>query len=163
MSLLLNPLIACIAAGNSCVLKPSEVSVSTSGLLARLIPGYLDPEAVCVVEGAVPESTALLGHQWDLIFYTGSTAVGRIVHAAAAKHLTPVVLELGGKCPAIIDDRVDLSTAVKRIIWGKFSLNMGQTCVCPDYVLCSRTMHSRVVQAMKQTLVDFYTESPKCT
>ena len=161
VTLLLNPLIACVAAGNCAVLKPSEVSVATSALLAQLIPRYLDKEAIRVVEGAIPESTALLKQRWDMIFYTGSTMVGKIVHAAAAKHLTPVVLELGGKCPVIVADDASVSRVAKRVLWAKFSLNMGQSCLSPDYVLCTPSMLPRLLTEFKKVLEEFYTAEPK--
>lgn len=134
LMLLLSPLVGALAAGNAVVLKPSEVSSETSQALAALIPAYLDPRGVAVVEGAVKETTWLLDQRWDHIFYTGNGKVGRIVMAAAAKNLTPVTLELGGKSPLYIDETVDLEAAAERIAWAKF-LNAGQTCVAPDYVL----------------------------
>jgi aldehyde dehydrogenase (NAD+) len=134
VQLTLAPLVGALAAGNCVVIKPSELAERTSATLARLLPRYLDSDAVAVVEGAVPETTALLEQRFDHIFYTGSAAVGRIVMTAAARHLTPVVLELGGKNPAVVEPGVDLAAAARRIVWGKF-LNAGQTCVAPDYVL----------------------------
>ncbi|WP_017586285.1 aldehyde dehydrogenase family protein [Nocardiopsis ganjiahuensis] len=134
VNLALSPLVGAIAAGNSAVVKPSELSPATSGALADLIPRYLDPEAIAVVEGGVTESTALLEERFDHIFYTGNAAVARIVMAAAVKHLTPVTLELGGKSPAIVEPGVDLATTARRLAWGKYT-NAGQTCVAPDYVL----------------------------
>jgi len=163
VSLLLNPLIACVAAGNVAVIKPSEVSATTSALVSRLLPKYVDNEAIRVVEGAVAEATALLAQEWDHIFYTGSTAVGKIVHAAAAKHLTPVTLELGGKCPCIVADDANLDKMGKRVTWAKFSLNMGQSCISPDYVLCTERMKPKVLAALKKSVAAFYTDRPKGT
>ncbi|WP_216586254.1 aldehyde dehydrogenase family protein [Streptomyces brasiliscabiei] len=134
LNLALAPLIGALAAGNCVVLKPSEVAPATSAVLAHWLPRVLDPQAVAVVEGGVPETTALLDQRIDHIFYTGNGTVGRIVMAAAARHLTPVTLELGGKSPAVVEPGADLATAARRIAWGKF-VNAGQTCVAPDYVL----------------------------
>lgn len=132
--LLLAPVVGALAAGNAVVAKPSELSPATSAALARLLPAYLDTDAVAVVEGGVPETTALLAERFDHIFYTGNGTVGRIVMRAAAEHLTPVTLELGGKSPAFVDRDTDLAVVAKRLAHGKF-LNAGQTCVAPDYVL----------------------------
>ncbi|WP_225833641.1 aldehyde dehydrogenase family protein [Streptomyces sp. NK08204] len=132
--LLLAPLVGALASGNAVVAKPSELAPVTSATLARLIPAYLDTDAVAVVEGGVPETTALLAERFDHIFYTGNATVGRIVMRAAAEHLTPVTLELGGKSPAFVDRGTDLAVVADRLARGKF-LNAGQTCVAPDYVL----------------------------
>ncbi|NEE22999.1 aldehyde dehydrogenase family protein [Streptomyces sp. SID7499] len=132
--LLLAPVVGALAAGNAVVAKPSELAPATSAALARLLPAYLDADAVAVVEGGVPETTALLAERFDHIFYTGNGTVGRIVLRAAAEHLTPVTLELGGKSPAFVDRDTDLAVVAERLAAGKF-LNAGQTCVAPDYVL----------------------------
>ncbi|MEV4555492.1 aldehyde dehydrogenase family protein [Kitasatospora sp. NPDC049285] len=134
LQLALAPLIGALAAGNCAVVKPSELAPATSAALAHWLPRALDPQAVAVVEGGVPETTALLEQRFDHVFYTGNGAVGRIVMTAAARHLTPVTLELGGKSPAVVEPGADLATAARRIAWGKF-MNAGQTCVAPDYVL----------------------------
>ncbi|MBP1327141.1 aldehyde dehydrogenase (NAD+) [Leucobacter exalbidus] len=134
LMLALSPLVGAIAAGNAVIVKPSELAPATSALLARLLPEALDRRAIAVVEGAVETTTALLSEKFDHIFYTGSGKVGRIVARAAAEHLTPITLELGGKSPAYVDRTVPLADAAKRIVWGKF-MNAGQTCVAPDYVL----------------------------
>ncbi|MFE3682420.1 aldehyde dehydrogenase family protein [Streptomyces sp. NPDC059095] len=134
VQLLLTPLLGALASGNAVVVKPSEMAPATSSALARLLPRHLDTDAVAVVEGAVPETTALLAERFDHIFYTGNGTVGRIVMRAAAEHLTPVTLELGGKSPAFVDRGADLSVVADRLVRGKF-LNAGQTCVAPDYVL----------------------------
>ncbi|MGW8333624.1 aldehyde dehydrogenase family protein [Streptomyces sp. NPDC055808] len=134
VQLLLTPLLGALASGNAVVVKPSELAPAASAALARLLPRYLDTAAVAVVEGAVPETTALLAERFDHIFYTGNGTVGRIVMRAAAEHLTPVTLELGGKSPAFVDRGADLSVVADRLVRGKF-LNAGQTCVAPDYVL----------------------------
>ncbi|MBL1108963.1 aldehyde dehydrogenase family protein [Streptomyces sp. 5-8] len=132
--LLLAPMVGALASGNAVVAKPSELAPATSAALAELIPAYLDTEAVAVVEGGVPETTALLAERFDHVFYTGNGTVGRIVMRAAAEHLTPVTLELGGKSPVFVDRGTDLDAVADRLAHGKF-LNAGQTCVAPDYVL----------------------------
>jgi aldehyde dehydrogenase (NAD+) len=132
ISLSLAPLVAAIAGGNSAVLKFSEVTPHTSAYLADTLPRYLDKNAFQFINGEVAETTELLEQRFDMIFYTGNTLVGRIIHKAANKNLTPVILELGGKSPVIVDENVDIKVAAKRIIWGK-CINSGQTCVAPDY------------------------------
>ncbi|HXY90990.1 MAG TPA: aldehyde dehydrogenase family protein, partial [Acidimicrobiia bacterium] len=132
--LLLWPVLGAIAAGNCVVGKPSELTPRTSAAIAALADRYLDPAAVAVVEGGVAETQALLAERFDHIFYTGNGRVGRLVMEAAARHLTPVTLELGGKSPAIVAADADLEVAARRIAWGKF-LNAGQTCIAPDYAL----------------------------
>jgi aldehyde dehydrogenase (NAD+) len=134
LQLLLTPVLGALAAGNAVVAKPSELAPATSAVLARLLPQYLDTDAVAVVEGGIPETTALLAERFDHIFFTGNGTVGRIVMRAAAEHLTPVALELGGKSPAFVDRDADLAVVADRLARGKF-LNAGQTCVAPDYVL----------------------------
>lgn len=160
VQLVVQPLVAALAAGNCAVVKPSEVSPHTSHTLARWIPDYLDAEAVAVVEGGVPETTALLAERFDHILYTGNGRVGRIVMSAAAKHLTPVTLELGGKSPCIVDADVDIDVAARRIVHGKF-LNAGQTCIAPDYVLVHESREEELLEGMKRTLQEFYGENPK--
>lgn len=149
VQLTLAPLIPAIAAGNCAILKPSEVTPHTSKMLANLVPRYLDRDAFAVVEGAVPETTALLEQRFDHIFYTGGAAVGRIVMRAAAEHLTPVTLELGGKSPAIIDRDADLESAARRIAWGK-ALNAGQTCIAPDYVLVGPGQKDELIEKLRE-------------
>ena len=134
LMLTLSPLIAAIAGGNAAVVKPSEVAPATADVIARLLPEYLDRDAFSVVLGARPETTALLEQQWDHIFFTGGTAVAKVVMTAAAKNLTPVVLELGGKSPTIVHSSADLRVAARRIAQGRWN-NAGQTCTAPDYVL----------------------------
>jgi aldehyde dehydrogenase (NAD+) len=158
--LCVGPLVGALAAGNAAVLKPSEVAPHTSALIAKRIPQYFDPSAVKVVEGGVAETTALLEERWDHIFYTGNGSVGRIVMAAAAKHLTPVTLELGGKSPTYVDASADLDVAARRICWGKFS-NAGQTCVAPDYILAHAAIHDGLIQRLRSTIRDFYGADPK--
>ncbi|KAG6865231.1 hypothetical protein C0991_004289 [Blastosporella zonata] len=164
--LTVGPLAAAIAAGNAIAIKPSESSAVTSALLAELIPKYLDADLVRVVNGSVAESTKLLELQWDhsepLQPYerpaTGGFRVGQIVAAAAVKYLTPCTLELGGKSPVIIDPECDLPTAARRILWGK-TVNAGQTCVAPDYVLVPRSFQDKFVAALETAHKSFYPES----
>jgi aldehyde dehydrogenase (NAD+) len=158
--LVIAPLVGALSAGNCVLIKPSEVAPATSSLVARWLPEYVDPECVKVVEGAVPETTALLAERFDHIFYTGNGAVGRVVMEAAAKHLTPVTLELGGKSPCFVDRDVDLDVAVKRIVWGKF-YNAGQTCVAPDYLLVHEAVLASTLTRLKETIREFYGEDPK--
>lgn len=158
--LTMGPLIGALAAGNCAIVKPSEVAPATSALLARLLPRYLDADCVKVVEGAVAETTALLEQRFDHIFYTGNGTVGRIVMRAAAEHLTPVTLELGGKSPCIVDERIKLATTARRIVWGKF-WNAGQTCVAPDYILAHERVHDELVAAMRAVIEEFYGADPQ--
>lgn len=125
-----------IAGGNCVVVKPSELAPASAKVVEKLILQYLDRKCFAVYQGAVQETQQLLARQWDKIFFTGSTRVGKIIMEAASKHLTDVCLELGGKSPVYIDESVeDIKLAVKRILWGKFA-NAGQTCIAPDYILC---------------------------
>ena len=158
--LTLAPLVGALAAGNTAVLKPSESAPASSALIAELVPHYLDERVVQVVEGAVEETTTLLAEQFDHIIYTGGAAVGRIVMRAAAEHLTPVTLELGGKSPAIVAADADIDVAARRITWGRFT-NAGQTCVAPDYVLVARAVEDRFLGAVLRSVHDFYGENPK--
>lgn len=142
VQLLLAPAVAALAAGNAVALKPSELAPATSAVLAELVPRHLDPEAVAVVEGGVDVTTDLLAQPWDHILFTGSTRVGQVVMEAAAKHLTPVTLELGGKSPTLIAADADLEVAARRVAWGKY-MNAGQTCIAPDYVLVEEAVADR--------------------
>ncbi|KAG9458843.1 hypothetical protein H6P81_003351 [Aristolochia fimbriata] len=156
----LDPVIGAIAAGNAVVLKPSEVAPATSTLLARILPRYVDSSAVRVVEGSVSATSLLLDQQWDKIFYTGNATIGQIVMSAAAKHLTPVVLELGGKSPVVVDPNTNLEVTVKRIASGKWGCNNGQTCVSPDYIITTKSFAPKLIEALKQTLENFYGNDP---
>lgn len=157
--LLLGPLAGALAAGNTVVLKPSELAPATSALLARLVPSYLDRRAVAVVEGAAEATTELLGQHWDHIFYTGGERVGRIVAHAAAEHLTPVTLELGGKSPAVVCDG-NFAAIARRIAHGKF-MNAGQTCVAPDYVLAVGEHAAQELEKhLPQVIASFYGKDP---
>ncbi|KAI0776646.1 NAD-aldehyde dehydrogenase [Trametes elegans] len=151
----LGPLASVIAAGDAAVLKPSEQTPATSALLAELIPKYLDHELYHVVNGGVAENTKLLELKWDHILYIGNGRVGRIIATAAAKHLTPVTLELGGKNPVVIDPKVDLDMTTRRLLWGRFT-NAGQICVCPDYVLVPEDFQDTLVDALKREYHKFY-------
>ncbi|KAG6721454.1 hypothetical protein I3842_03G112400 [Carya illinoinensis] len=159
-SLSLDPVIGAISAGNAVVLKPSEIAPATSLLLSKLVEEYLDKSAIRVVEGAVDETTALLEQKWDKILYTGSARVGRIVMAAAAKHLTPVTLELGGKCPAVVDSNIDLKVAVRRIIAGKWALNNGQACIDVDYIITTKDFAPKLINSLKYELEQFFGKDP---
>ncbi|MET8979640.1 aldehyde dehydrogenase family protein [Streptomyces sp. NPDC004539] len=158
--LLLAPLVGALAAGNAVVVKPSELAPATSAALARLLPAYLDTDAVAVVEGGIPETTALLAEKFDHIFYTGNGAVGRIVLRAAAEHLTPVTLELGGKSPAFVDSTADLKTVAGRLARGKF-LNAGQTCVAPDYVLTDPATAAALEPLLASAVEETYGADPQ--
>ncbi len=160
VQLAMAPLAAAIAAGNAAVVKPSEVTPHVSSALAELLPRYLDPECFAVALGGVPETQALLTERWDHIFYTGNGRVGRIVMAAAAKHLTPVTLELGGKSPCLVDAECNLDIAARRIVWGKF-LNCGQTCVAPDYILVHASRENELIERLVHHLRAFYGEDPQ--
>lgn len=159
LMLLLTPMAAALAAGNAVVAKPSELAPATSAALARLVPQYLDDRAVAVVEGGPDETTELLAEAWDHILYTGNGRVGRIVLEAAAKHLTPVTLELGGKTPTLVDQHVDLTVAARRIAWGKF-LNAGQSCLAPDYVLVHEAVEEQLLDKLAEAVKDFYGPDP---
>lgn len=158
--LIFAPLVAAIAAGNCAVLKPSELAPATSALIAELVPRYLDASCFSVVEGAVEETTALLRERFDHILYTGGGHVGRIVMTAAAKHLTPVTLELGGKSPCVILEDANMEIAARRLAWGKF-MNAGQTCIAPDYVLTDRQTRDRLLPLLQEYLAEMYGENPQ--
>lgn len=158
--LALQPLLAALAAGNCAVLKPSELTVHTSALLAGLIPKYFTKDLVQVIEGGVEETTTLLEQKFDKIFFTGSTAVGKIVHQAAAKNLTPVVLELGGKSPCVITPSTNISLAAKRIAYAKF-VNAGQTCIAPDFIFIHPSVEKEFIAEMQKFLIDFYGKDPE--
>ncbi|XP_043720379.1 aldehyde dehydrogenase family 3 member H1-like [Telopea speciosissima] len=158
--LAIDPVIGAIASGNSVVLKPSEIAPATSSLFGKYLEEYVDNSAIRVVEGAINETTALLEQKWDKLFYTGNGKVGRIIMAAAAKHLTPVVLELGGKSPAVVDSNINLVVAARRIVSGKWGSNNGQTCVSPDYVITTKTFAPTLIDALKHALEEFFGKDP---
>lgn len=153
-SLTLIPLVSAMAAGNTALIKPSELPENTMYAMAGIINANFPSYYIYVVEGGVPETTELLKLPYDKIFFTGSPRVGKIVYEAAARNLTPVTLELGGKSPAIVTASADLEVAAKRIVWGKF-LNAGQTCVAPDYLLVEESVKPRLIELIKQKLDAF--------
>nr|XP_036858376.1 aldehyde dehydrogenase family 3 member B1 isoform X3 [Manis javanica] len=160
VNLTLVPLVGALAAGNCVALKPSEISKSAERVLAEVLPRYLDQSCFAVMLGGPQETGQLLEHKFDYIFFTGSSQVGRIVMAAAAKHLTPVTLELGGKNPCYVDDNCNPQTVANRVAWSRY-FNTGQTCVAPDYVLCSPEMQERLLPALQNAITMFYGEEPR--
>ncbi|WP_411812652.1 aldehyde dehydrogenase [Chryseobacterium scophthalmum] len=150
----LSPIVAALAAGNCCILKPSEIAENTMKVMAKIINENFPPEYLYVYEGGIDETTELLKLKFDKIFFTGSTKIGNIVYKAAAENLTPVVLELGGKSPAIITKDADLEVAAKRIVWGKF-LNAGQTCVAPDYLLVEESIQEQFLEMLRKNIQQF--------
>lgn len=160
LMLALSPLIGAIAAGNCAVVKPSELAPATAELIGRLVGDTLDRRAIAIVQGGVAETTALLAERFDHIFYTGNGRVGRIVARAAAEHLTPITLELGGKSPVYVDDSVPLAEAATRIVWGKF-MNAGQTCVAPDYVLGTPETLARLAPLLTRAVQELYGSAPR--
>jgi aldehyde dehydrogenase (NAD+) len=160
LQLTLLPMAAAIAAGNCVIGKPSEVAPCSAEALARHVPRYLDERCVAIVEGGVPETQSLLQERFDHVLYAGNERVGRIVMEAAARHLTPVTLELGGKSPAIVDIDADVASAARRITFGKF-ITAGQTCVAPDYVLVHRAVEDRLVDALAGAIRSFYGRDPR--
>ncbi len=160
VNLVLAPLAAALAAGNCVVVKPSEVTARTSALLASLLPRYLDDRAVAVVEGGPEVNQALIAQRVDHVFFTGSSAVGRLVMQAAAAQLTPVTLELGAKSPAIVSRDANLAVAARRVAWGRF-FNAGQTCVAPDYVLVERAVADAFTGLVADAVRAFYGADPR--
>jgi len=158
--LALAPLVAAISAGCTAILKPSELTPHSSGLIAKLLNENFAPEYLKVVEGGIPETTELLAQKFDTIFFTGSVPVGKIVYQAAAKNLTPVTLELGGKSPSIFMPDCDLDVSVRRLVWGKF-LNGGQTCIAPDYALVHKDIAPQFLEKVAETIraSDYKTEN----
>ena len=157
--LTITPVIAAVAAGNCAVVKPSAYSPASSAIIARMCSEVFEAGHVTVVEGGRKENEALLGEQYDVILFTGSTAVGRTVMQAAAKHLTPVTLELGGKSPCIVDETANLKLAAKRIAWGKF-VNAGQTCVAPDYLLAHSSVKQELLSEITGAIKAMYGDKP---
>lgn len=154
-SLIMNPLIGAIAAGNTCVLKPSESAGHTAEVIEKIIRESFDVGHAAVIRGNSSNTERLLKERYDYIFFTGGVKVGKIVMKAAAEYLTPVTLELGGKSPAIVTDSSDINIAANRIIWGKF-INAGQTCIAPDYVLVHKSVAKEFIDASKRTIHEFY-------
>ena len=157
--LALEPMVDAIAAGNSVIVKPSEISPNVSDVIAKLISKTFDKGHVDTVLGGVEECTFLLDQDFDYIFYTGSTRVGEIVMKKAAEHFTPVTLEMGGKSPCIVDETANIPLAAKRIVFGKF-LNAGQTCVAPDYILCDKKIKDKLIDELERQIVLQYTVDP---
>ena len=160
LQLLLSPLVGAIAAGNCAILKPSEFAPHTAEVLDQMIRGAYPEDYLTIIRGERETSEALLREKFDSIFFTGGTAAGRAVMAAAARHLTPVTLELGGKCPCIVCHDAPVETTARRIIWGKF-MNAGQTCVAPDHVWVDHRIAPALLDAMMKTLADFHGEFPQ--
>lgn len=158
--LALAPLIAAVAAGNIVILKPSELTPNTSNVVENIITTVFKPNHVSVVKGGVTISTELLAQRWDYIFFTGSVFVGKIVAKAAAEHLTPITLELGGKNPCIIDETANIKLSAKRIVWGKF-INAGQTCIAPDYILIHKSVKAQFYKALEKEIELAYSKTPK--
>jgi aldehyde dehydrogenase (NAD+) len=158
--LMIAPLIGAIAAGNVAVLKPSEVARETEKVIRKIIEKSFSPEFCAIVEGGVEATTALLGLKWDHVFFTGSIPVGRIVMKAAAEHLTPVTLELGGKSPCIVHEDADVDVTAKRLVWGKY-YNAGQTCVAPDYIYAHEKIAKPLLERMKHYIREFFGEDPQ--
>jgi aldehyde dehydrogenase (NAD+) len=158
--LTLAPLVAAVAAGNTAVIKPSEIAEACAEVLAEIVPKYLDTEAFAVVQVGVLEATALLPQKWDMIFFTGSPGVGKIVHQAAAQHLTPAVLELEGKNPTIVHSSADVRTATRRIAFGRYA-NSGHICTAPDHVLVWPEVKDELVAQLGEAIREFYGDDPK--
>lgn len=154
------PLIAAVAAGNAVTLKPSELTPNTSAIIAEIVRIAFDPNHVEVYQGGSEVAEKLLARRWDYIFFTGSVSVGKIVAKAAAEHLTPVTLELGGKNPCIIDATANLPLAAKRIVWGKF-INAGQTCIAPDYILIQNKVKYKFIELLQAEITKAYGENPE--
>ncbi|MFD1773763.1 aldehyde dehydrogenase [Paenibacillus rhizophilus] len=153
------PLVGAIAAGNCAVLKPSELTPRTSETISEIIRASFQEEYVSVIQGGIETSEALLKEKFDYIFFTGSVPVGKIVMEAAARHLTPVTLELGGKSPCIVHEDANLKLAAKRIAWGKF-MNAGQTCVAPDYIYVHQSVKDRFLSELRDAVKELYGERP---
>ncbi|RFS22823.1 aldehyde dehydrogenase [Chitinophaga silvatica] len=158
--LLISPLLGAIAGGNCAIIKPSELAPNTAVVTAELIKEVFDPAYITVVQGDGAEVIpGLMSHRFDHVFFTGSIPVGKKIMEMAVPHLTPVTLELGGKSPCLVDEKVNISVAAKRIVWGKY-WNAGQTCVAPDYVLVHQSVKQQLVDAMKDAIVKFFGEDP---
>ena len=158
-ALTLGPAVGAIAAGNTVVLKPSEVAAASSALMAELVPKYLDKDAIAVIEGDGAVSQELIAQGFDYLLYTGGTEIGRKVYESAASHLTPVTLELGGKSPVIVSADADIDVAAKRIAWTKL-INSGQICIAPDYVLADVKIRDQLVDKIKEAVTTFESENP---
>ncbi|WP_069789466.1 aldehyde dehydrogenase [Cyanobacterium sp. IPPAS B-1200] len=158
-TLMISPLLGAIASGNCAMLKPSELAPHTSALITELIKDIFPPEYICIQEGGVEVAQELLATKFDHIFFTGGTKIGQIVMESAAKQLTPVTLELGGKSPCVVDKETNLKITAQRITWGKF-INAGQTCIAPDYILVDKAIKQEFIQEIKQCVHDFFGDNP---
>ena len=159
-ALAISPLIGAIAAGNCAVIKPSESTPTVSQVIAEIIQQTFSTTEIAVVEGDATISQQLLTEKFDHIFFTGGTKIGQLVMEAAAKNLTPVTLELGGKSPCLVDTEIDLEETAKRIAWGKF-LNAGQTCIAPDYLLVEKSIKEALITKLQECIVKFYGTNPQ--
>ncbi|WP_026754052.1 aldehyde dehydrogenase family protein [Sediminibacter sp. Hel_I_10] len=159
INLTLGPLVSAIAAGNTVIIKPSEMTPNASNVMSKMITAIFNTDEVALVQGEVETSTELLKLPFNHIFFTGSPQVGKIVMKAASKHLSSVTLELGGKSPVIVDDTADIARAVKRIIFGKF-VNCGQTCIAPDYVFVHQSVKDTFLKTFKESLTEHYGSNP---
>ncbi len=157
--LLISPLIGSISAGNCSILKPSELSINTSGIINKMISKYFDKEYILAIEGGIEVNKFLLDQKWDLVFFTGSIPVGKIVMSSCSRYLTPFILELGGKSPTIVTEDVNIDLAAKRIAWGKF-LNAGQTCIAPDYLIAHKNIKKQLIDHLIKHITNFYGEYP---
>jgi aldehyde dehydrogenase (NAD+) len=162
LQLCILPLIGAIAAGNCAIIKPSELSPNTASEIEKLISENFDPGFISVIQGDKEVTQNLLKEKFDYIFFTGSTAIGKIVMQAAAQNLTPITLEVGGKSPCIVDKNIDLSIAAKRIVWGKF-LNAGQTCIAPDYILVAQEIKNELINDLVKAIKEFYGNDPQAS
>jgi aldehyde dehydrogenase (NAD+) len=160
--LLINPLVGAISAGNCVTLKASEYTPNTAEVMGQMIREFFSPEYISLFGGGREANQALLSHQWDYIFFTGSPLVGKVVMAAAAKNLTPVSLELGGKSPCIVDQDANLKIAASRIVWGKY-INAGQTCIAPDYLFVHHSVKDELLSLMKKKIAAYFGEDPKAS
>ena len=159
VNLTLGPLVGAIASGNTAIIKPSEFSVETSRVIAKLISETFDKSYICVMQGGIETNQMLLDEKFNYIFFTGSTNVGKIVMEKASKHLTPISLELGGKSPAIVDKTADLKVSAKRLAFGKY-LNSGQTCIAPDYLLIHEDIKDEFLVEFEKAVTELYSENP---
>ncbi|XP_035906587.1 aldehyde dehydrogenase family 3 member B1 isoform X14 [Anopheles stephensi] len=160
LQLTLVPVAAAIAAGNCVVIKPSEVAPASAKFIADVLPKYLSQDCYRVVTGGPKETTELLKEKFDYVFYTGSGRVGKIIHQACSENLTPCTLELGGKSPCYLDGTANMAIAARRILWGKF-INAGQTCIAPDYILCSKQVQKQFLEEARKVLKEWYGTNPK--
>lgn len=160
--LIISPLVGAIAAGNCAILKPSEIAPHISQVLTDIIQKHFDAAYIAVVEGGIETSQQLLAEKFDHIFFTGGTAIGKVVMEAAAKQLTPVTLELGGKSPCIVDSDINIEYTARRITWGKF-INAGQTCIAPDYLLVDKTIKQELLDSIQKCIREFYGDEPSAS